>query len=246
MSATDKTIVFISGANQGIGAAAAVRLAKEHNYHVIIGSRNLENGQKVAKQIKSEGFSADVVQLDLSSDESIAAATAYLEKTYTHLDVLVNNAGVLLDHKGLPIRDLYNVTFTTNVTGPAVLTNSLLPLLRRSTQRPRVIFVTSRMGSLAESLDSTRPWYSTDYTAYDASKAAVNILTANYSRILADMEARVNSVCPGLVKTNLTGYIAYGHSPEIGAQRILEMATLTGKDSDVTGTFSDKDGSIPW
>ncbi|TVY47497.1 Carbonyl reductase [NADPH] [Lachnellula occidentalis] len=250
MAVTDKTIVLISGANQGIGAAVATALAKEHKYHVIIGSRNIENGQKVASQLKSEGFSADSVQLDLHSDDSIAAAAAYLTKTYGHLDVLINNAAILLDGsdkaKDMSVRELFDVTLSTNVTGTACLTESLLPLLRQSAQRPRLVFVSSSMGSLAHSLNPAVPWYATDYKAYDASKAGVNILTANYSRILADKEARVNSVCPGLVATNLTGYTAYGHSPEIGARRIVELATVTGKDSDVTGTFSDKDGSVPW
>lgn len=246
MSSTDKTIVLITGANQGIGAAAATRLAKEHNYHVIIGSRNLENGLKLASQLKSEGFSADSVQLDLTSDDSIAAATTYITNTYGHLDVLVNSAGILYDLKGMSTRELFDTTFSTNVTGAACLTESLVPLLRQSTQRPRVIFVSSVMGSIAKSFDSTTLWYNTDYKAYDASKAAVNILTANYSRILADKETRVNSVCPGFVATSMTGYHAYGTSTGIGAQRIVELATLTGKDSDVTGTFSDKDKSIPW
>ncbi|TVY58919.1 Carbonyl reductase [NADPH] 1 [Lachnellula cervina] len=248
MAITDKTIVLITGANQGIGATTASRLAKEHNYHVIIGSRNLANGQKIANQLKSEGFSADAIQLDLQSDDSIAAATTYLTHTYGHLDVLVNNAGILIDgkDKDLPVRKLFDLTLSTNVTGTACLTEALLPLLRKSTQRPRLIFVSSSMGSLAKSLDPSVPWYEPDYKAYDASKAGVNILTANYARILADKKARVNSVCPGLVATNLTGYTAYGHSTEIGAQRIVELATVTGKDSDVTGTFSDKDGPVPW
>lgn len=249
MTVTDKTIAFISGANQGIGLAAATRLAKEHNYHVIIGSRNIENGHKAANQLKSEGFSADSVQLDIQSDESIAAATAYLNKTYGHLDVLVNNAGVLLDGESggnMPTRQLYDITFSINVAGTACLTEALLPLLRKSAQRPRLIFVSSRMGSLAESLNANTAYYNSDYQAYDASKAAVNILALNYSRKLADKQARVNAVCPGLVATNLTNYISYGHTPEVGAQRIVELATLTGANSDVTGTWSDKDGSIPW
>ncbi|TVY25657.1 Short-chain dehydrogenase/reductase [Lachnellula hyalina] len=246
MAVTDKTIVLITGANQGIGAAVATRLAKEHNYHVIIGSRALENGQKLADDLKSQGFSAESIQLDITSDSSIAATTTYLTSTYGHLDVLINNAGILLDGTNLPLRKLFDTTLSTNVTGSACLTESLLPLLRNSAQRPRLIFVSSAMGSLAHSLNPSVPWYNGEYKAYDASKAGVNILTANYARILADKEARVNSVCPGLVKTNLTGYVAYGHSPEIGAQRIVELATLTGKDSDVTGTFSDKDGPVPW
>jgi NAD(P)-dependent dehydrogenase (short-subunit alcohol dehydrogenase family) len=99
---------------------------------------------------------------------------------------------------------------------------------------------------LVESLDSSRPWYKRDYQAYAASKAAVNTLTANYAKILSEKKARVNAVCPGLVATNMTGYVSYGQSTEVGAQRIVELATVTGKDSDVTGTFSDKDGVVPW
>ncbi|KAH6684083.1 putative short chain dehydrogenase family protein [Halenospora varia] len=244
---TTKTIALITGANQGIGNATATRLAKEHSYHVIIGSRSLSAGQTLVSTLKSQGLSADAVQLDLQSDDSIAAATKYLTETYGHLDVLVNNAGVLLDVRGeMNMREMFETTFSTNVTGTAVLTKSLLPLLRASTQRPRVIFVSSRMGSLSESLNKDTAWYAADYQAYDASKAAVNILTANYARILADKEARVNAVCPGLVATNLTGYVSYGTSPEMGATRIVELATVTGNESDITGTFSDRDGVVPW
>ncbi|KAH8683387.1 hypothetical protein BGZ60DRAFT_368927 [Tricladium varicosporioides] len=246
-STTTKTIALITGANQGIGHAVATILVKEHSYHVIIASRSLPAGETVASSLKSQGLSADAIQLDLQSDDSIAAATQYLTETYGHLDVLINNAGVLLDvHKEMKMREMFEVTFNTNVTGTAVLTKSLLPLLRASTQRPRIIFVSSRMGSLSESLNKDTAWYAADYQAYDASKAAVNILTANYARILADKEARVNAVCPGLVATNLTGYLSYGTSPEVGATRIVELATVSGKESDVTGTFSDRQGVVPW
>lgn len=246
MAVVDKTIAFISGANQGIGLATATILAREHNYHVIIGSRVIENGRKAADQLKSEGLSADTVQLDLQSDDSIAAATAYLTETYDHIDVLINNASVLLDRANLPIRELYDTTFSTNVAGTACLTESLLPLLRKSAERPRLVFVSTCMGSLAVSLDPSTPWYHSDYRAYDASKAAVNMLMINYSRILADKQARVNAVCPGLVATNLTGYIKFGTTPEVGARRVVGLATVTGENSDVTGTFSNRDGNLPW
>jgi NAD(P)-dependent dehydrogenase (short-subunit alcohol dehydrogenase family) len=249
MSTADKTIAFISGANQGIGLATAMRLAKEHNYHVIIGSRNIENGRKVVSQLESEGFSADTIQLDVQSDDSITAAAAYLAEKYGHLDILINNAGVLLDDDAggnMPTRKLYEVTLSINVAGTACLTEAMLPLLRKSAQRPRVIFVSSRMGSLTESLNPNTMFYNRDYRAYDASKAAVNMLTVEYSRMLADKEAYVNAVCPGLVATNLTQNSPYGQPPSVGAQRIVELATLTGVDSDVTGTYSDRDGSIAW
>jgi NAD(P)-dependent dehydrogenase (short-subunit alcohol dehydrogenase family) len=84
MAILDKTIAFISGANQGIGLATATRLAQEHNYHVIIGSRNIENGRTIVDELKAKGLSADTVQLDVLSDDSITTATTYLTKTYGH------------------------------------------------------------------------------------------------------------------------------------------------------------------
>lgn len=78
---SETTITLISGGNAGIGLTTAQRLAKEHNHHVIIGSRNAEAGAKVAAEIQAEGFAASSVQLDVTSDESIAAAAKFVEKT---------------------------------------------------------------------------------------------------------------------------------------------------------------------
>jgi NAD(P)-dependent dehydrogenase (short-subunit alcohol dehydrogenase family) len=258
MSTANKTVVLITGANQGIGLATATALAKDHGYHVIIGSRSLPAGQKVASDLKTQGFSADAVQLDLQSDGSIAAAAAYITDKYGHLDVLINNAGVLLDatfDRSLPLRELYQKTFSVNVFGTAALTEALLPLLRKSEQIARVVFLSSRMGSLAESLDPTKLWYHGNYIAYDASKAAVNLLAIEYSRVLNTVEkekggkgAYVNVVCPGLIKTNLTGYIEYGDTTENGAIRAVELATLTGSgpETKTTGTFSARGEVVAW
>jgi NAD(P)-dependent dehydrogenase (short-subunit alcohol dehydrogenase family) len=244
MVATKKTIALISGANTGIGLAVATQLAKDHGYHVIIGSRNAAAGEKAAADLVADGFAASSVQLELSSDESISAAVSQIEREFGVLDVLINNAGVLLDRQeGLAIRDLFNQTFNTNVLGAVCLTEACLPLLRKS-EVPRLIFVSSRMGSIAVSTDKSTPFYSTDYKVYDASKAAVNMLAVNYARILEENGAMVNAVCPGLVKTKLTGFTDYGTPVELGAQRIVELAT-TAKGGP-TATFSDRDGSIPW
>jgi len=165
--------------------------------------------------------------------------------------VLVNNAGILLDGKarategqeGLSTRELFNQTFSTNLVGAACLTEACLPLLRTA-ELPRLIFVSSRMGSLSEATNKSTPFYSTDYKAYDSSKAALNMLALNYARILDGDGGMVNAVCPGLVKTKLTNHHPYGISTEMGARRIVELATaLKGGP---TATFSDQDGSIPW
>jgi len=77
-----KTVAFISGANTGIGHAVATSLAKDHGYHVIIGSREVSAGEKVAAALVGDGYSASFVQLDVSSDESIAAAASWIERDF--------------------------------------------------------------------------------------------------------------------------------------------------------------------
>lgn len=118
-----------------------------------------------------------------------------------------------------------------------------MPLLRKS-DLPRLVFVSSRMGSLSEATNKSTSFYSMDYKAYDSSKAALNMLALNYARILDDDGAMVNVVCPGLVKTKLTNDTPWGSSTELGAKRIVDLATASKGDQ--TATFSDREGSVPW
>ncbi|KAJ9659323.1 hypothetical protein H2198_003199 [Neophaeococcomyces mojaviensis] len=246
-----KTVALITGANSGIGLAVATQLAKEHGYHVIVGSRTAAAGEEVASALVADGYSASSVQLDVTSDESIAAAVGRVEREFGVLDVLINNAGVLLDYvpgvletyKDLTTRELFNQTFSTNVIGVACLTEACLPLLRKS-ELPRLIFVSSRMGSVSESTNKSTIYYNIDYKAYDSSKAALNMLGLNYARILEDTDAMVNIVCPGLVRTKATNFHPMGSSTEVGAQRIVELATAAK--GGPTATYSDRHGSIPW
>jgi NAD(P)-dependent dehydrogenase (short-subunit alcohol dehydrogenase family) len=241
----ETTIALISGANQGIGLATATRLAKENGYYVIVGSRNAEAGVRVASSLQESGYKASSVQLDLASEDSLRAAVKKIDETFGRLDVLVNNAAILIDGfiPGQSTRDLFTQTFGTNVIGTACLTEAILPLLRKS-GLPRIVFVSSRMGSLAEATNREMPFFHWDFKAYDASKAAVNMLALNYARLLEDAGGLVNVACPGLVSTGLNNHNPEGAPPEVGAQRIVELATL-GKGGP-TGTFSDKDGIIPW
>ena len=257
-STTQARVAFISGANQGIGRAVAVRLAKEYGFAVIIGSRNLSAGQAVADELRAAGHTATAVQLDVTSDESIAAAVAAVETGYGRLDVLINNAGICLDKgaavfKGeqseLPTRELFERTFNTNVFGVACLTEALLSLLKRqptteaSPAPPRVIFVSTRMGAFSYATDRTTTSWALDYKAYESSKAALNMLAVHYARILEEMGGCANAVCPGLVSTNLIGFHAAGAPVEVGTQRIVELATM---EKPPNGTFSEKDGPVGW
>ncbi|CAG7564377.1 unnamed protein product [Fusarium equiseti] len=240
------SLALVTGSTQGIGLAVAQALAAKHNYHVLLGVRNTQAGEKIASDLRNNGYKADVVELDLTSADSITKAAEYIKQNYGYLDVLINNAAVLLDfQKDLTTWELYQKTFTTNVIGTGTLTQSLLPLLRLAKAGPpRIVFVTSVMGSLTKTTDKTTIYYNIDYKVYDASKAAVNMLMFNFARELDDVGGKVNSVCPGLVKTGLSGFHEYGTSTEVGAERIVEVATNMDKDGP-TRTISDRNGEIP-
>ncbi|KAG6362338.1 hypothetical protein INS49_010568 [Diaporthe citri] len=239
-------VALITGGNAGIGEAVVRLLAKTPNFHVIIGSRRLESGNELANSLKEQGYSVSAIQLDIASDDSIDKAIEEIANNHGKLDVLVNNAGVLLDtHQDafVSTRDLFSQTFNTNVFGTAALTEAALPLLQKG-NHPRVVFVSSTMGSLAVSGDPTTFFYNVDYKAYDASKAAVNMLAVNYARILKPYGGVSNAICPGLVKTKMTGFIDAGTPVEVGAERIVQLATAAP--GGPSGTFSNKDGPIPW
>ncbi|KAF5667133.1 short chain dehydrogenase family [Fusarium heterosporum] len=241
-----RTLALVTGSNAGIGLAVAKELATRHNYHVLLGVRNLKAGEEVASGLRNDGHHASVVELDLTSGDSIEKAIAHIEEKYGYLDVLINNAGVMRDgHKDLTTWKRFEETFTTNVIGTGCLTEGLLPLLRKAKAGPpRIIFVTSIMGSLTKATDTSTMYYNIDYKAYDASKAAVNMLMLNFGRDMDEVGGKVNSVCPGLVKTALTNFHDYGTTPEVGAERIVELATNANADGP-TKTISDRNGEIP-
>ncbi|KAL1880052.1 hypothetical protein Daus18300_001415 [Diaporthe australafricana] len=237
-------VALVTGANTGIGEAVARQLAEQPNHHIIIAARNPEAGSKVVADLISAGHSSSTVQLDITSDDSIAKAVQHIQDTHGKLDILVNNAGGAVDsNAGLTTREIFTLDFDLNVTGTAVLTDSLLPLLRKSAA-PRVVFVGSRLGSVHLSTDKSFPYYNEESKGYGSSKAAVNRLVTHYARILADAGGLVNSVCPGFVQTRLTRYADGGKTPEQGAKRIVEMALL-GEDGP-TATFSSDEGPLPW
>ncbi|KAI1391667.1 short-chain dehydrogenase [Hypoxylon trugodes] len=240
-------IALITGANTGVGEAVARSLALKHEYHVIIGSRNLAAGTAVTSSLQERGLRASAIHLDLADEASIQAAARTIETDFGRFDVLVNSAAVFLEldprNAGLTLRQRFEQTFVPNLFGQADITEAVLPLLRKASV-PRIVFVSSRLGSLANALDPKAAFYENDFRPYNCSKASLNVLAINYARMLDNVGGLVNVVCPGLVKTRLSNYAEAGHSPEVGAERIVQMATL-GKEGP-TRTFSDRSGLILW
>ena len=243
----ETTIVLITGANQGIGYYTAKQLASEQsNYHIIMGGRNRETIQKAAAELHSQGLSVEPLLIDVNSDESIANAAKEVDEKYGRLDVLINNAGITqrnINPEGKSRRMIMQAVYDTNVFGAYETTEAFAPLLSKSTKTPRIIFISSSVGSLQMRTDPATPTRKIPFAEYPSSKAALNMLCLHYAVKYEKEGWKVNSCCPGHCKTNLNSFTA-GQPPEIGAKNACRLATL-GKDGE-TGTFSDNSGPLPW
>jgi NAD(P)-dependent dehydrogenase (short-subunit alcohol dehydrogenase family) len=254
----DTTLVLITGATSGIGFATAEALASEpHKYHVLVGARNAEKGVEKVAELQKKGLLVEPITIDVNSDSSIEAAAAEVASKYGHLDVLINNAGICHERtpNGAPMtRAMFQDTFNTNVFGAGIMTEAFIPLLKKSTKVPRIIFVTSSLGSLGRKAEGTHPSSKREFPIYRASKAAMNMLCLHYDMLFKEVGWKVNTCDPGRVLTNLAGGIpehikqaalASGAvMPEVGAINSIRLATLD-KDGE-SGAFSCREGPLPW
>ena len=233
---TPTTTTLITGGNKGLGHETARRL-KEQGHRVVIGARDATRGRQAAEEL-----GVDWVELDVTSDASVAAAAADVEERFGGLDVLVNNAGVA--GPGTAIEDVDGPTIAavldTNTVSAVRTTHAFLPLLRRSAN-PVVVNVSSGLGSFAVRADASRIEHSVPSLAYSASKAALNMVTAVYAQFLPEL--RVNVVDPGYTATDLNGHSGPQTVTE-GTDAVVAMATID-KDGP-TGTYTDRDGSVAW
>ncbi len=228
---------LITGANKGIGFAIAQGLGAM-GFTVAVGARDATRREEAVDRLLDSGADAFGVALDVTSDESVSAAAAFIEQKAGRLDVLVNNAGISgrgpQDPTALDL-DILQTVLDTNVFGALRVTNAVLPLLRRA-DAPRIVNMSSNMGSLTL---QTGPVL----TAYASSKTMLNGITTQYARAFADTPIIVNSACPGYVATDFTGF-AGSRTPEEGAAIALRLATLP--DDGPRGGFFDDAGTVPW
>ena len=226
-------IALVTGANKGIGLEVVRQLAAR-GWRVFLTGRSLASVRKAAAPL---GPSVTAVPLDVTSRISVDAAFSVVSQTVTHLDVLVNNAGIL-DDDDASIFDLdpqrLRRMFETNTIGALIVTQAFLPLLRKS-QSGRIINVSSGAGQLT-GMGTWAP-------AYSISKTALNGVTGQFAAALADSKIAVNSVCPGWVKTDMGGREA-PRSVEEGADTIVWLATEAPQT--MTGLFLRDRKPIPW
>ncbi|GLZ79578.1 short-chain dehydrogenase [Actinorhabdospora filicis] len=229
---------LVTGANKGLGRETARRLAGL-GWTVFLTARDAERGREAAA-----GIDGDVtfVELDAASAESVSRAAEVVGARTGRLDVLVNNAGVgaPADRPEETVAEDLRGVFEVNVLGPIRVTNAFLPLLRASAD-PRVIMVSSGMGSIAVWNDPRWKGMVPPMLGYPASKAALNMVTAQYAAALPGF--RVNAVDPGFTATDLNGHTGVQTLAE-GTDAVLALATAPP--SGATGGFFDRNGEVPW
>jgi NAD(P)-dependent dehydrogenase (short-subunit alcohol dehydrogenase family) len=235
-------VALITGANKGIGYQTALALGRT-GMTVLLGARDERRGATAAAELTALDIDARPVRLDVTDVESVKAAAAWITDTFGALDVLVNNAGILVDHE-VPVVDVtaetMRRTFETNVFGVVAVTNAMIPLLRAA-PAARVVNLSSSLGSLT--VNSTQYERLADYQllAYGSSKSAVNSITLFYANALRADGIRVNVAEPGFVATDLNDHRGAG-TPEQGARIVVRLATV----DDVTGAFRGESGDIAW
>ncbi|MGI5216710.1 SDR family NAD(P)-dependent oxidoreductase [Nocardia sp. CA-290969] len=235
------TTVLVTGANKGLGREAARRFATM-GWRVFLAARDVTLGTTAVRELAETGLRAEFVPMDITSDESVRAAYDFVAARTPHLDVLVNNAGVgapPTPPAETPPADLAGV-FETNVFGTVRVTNAFLPLLRGG-ENPRIVMVSSGMGSIATTSDPALAALAPPTLGYPASKAALNMITSQYARALPDL--RINAVDPGYTATDLTDHSGFQTVTE-GTDAIVELADIPS--TGPTGGFFDRNGRIPW
>ncbi len=238
-------IALITGANKGIGFETARQLGQK-GMTVLVGARDPAKGAEAVAELRKEGLDARPLTIDVSRSESIRKAAAEVAKEFDHLDVLINNAGIMIDDDDAKVSEqtlqTWRETFDTNFFGLIETTQAFLPLLRKS-EAGRIVNLSSILGSITLHAQPGSPVYDNKVPAYNVSKSAVNAYTVQLAYELKDTQIKVNAAHPGWVKTELGGEGARLEVSE-GATTSVQLATI-GADGP-NGAYKHNGEQIPW
>jgi NAD(P)-dependent dehydrogenase (short-subunit alcohol dehydrogenase family) len=235
----DRLVAVVTGAYRGLGLETCRQLGAA-GYTVVLTARREEEGRRAAEELQGEGLDVRFHPLDVTEEASVEGLVSFVRDAFGRLDVLVNNAGIYPEPSptsgdssvfsaGL---DTVRRGFETNTLGSLRLCQKLIPLMQG---KGRVVNVSSGMGQLSE-MNGCCP-------GYRLSKTALNAVTRIFADELKDTGVKINSVCPGWVRTDMGGERA-PLSVEEGAKGIVWAATLP--DDGPSGGFFRHGERIDW
>ena len=242
--------VLITGANRSIGLELVKEFSKKGLF-VYLGTRDLEKGQAVVKELNKSGFeNIKAIQIDVTKPDTILTAKNIVESEKGKLDILINNAGISGEFPqsalDTSIKDIQDV-FDTNFFGVISVTQVFLELLKKS-ETPRISNITSGLGSLTLHSDPTWKYYNFKAASYVTSKAALNAYTIALAYELRDLPFKVNAIDPGYTATDFNHHSGPG-SVESAAAFIIKH-TFTDENAPTGQFFSndieDATGISPW
>ena len=200
MPAFDGQIALVTGGNRGLGLELCRHLAS-NGATVLLGARDVAKGEAAAEALDGN---VRCIPLDLAEPASILQAVRHISEDPGRLDILVNNAAILSDLNQQPT-DVTDATlrenFEINLFGPWQLTRDLAPLLKDS--KGRVLNMATQVARLSQLADPESPLKDDICPAYQSSKIALNAMTVLFAKEFRDSGARLNSVCPGWVLTDM-------------------------------------------
>jgi len=233
----EQKVALVTGGNRGIGLEISRQLGKL-GIRVILGSRDDAKGISAVAELIADRLPVEARELDVASDESIRECVNWIRRDVGRLDILINNAGIMVEEGEADAEEEIQIirdTMQTNVYGPLLLSRLSIPIMK-SRRFGRIVNLSSSMGSLAE--------MGAGYTAYRLSKAGINVVTRVLAAETQGMGILVNSVDPGWVKTSMGGSGA-SRTVQKGAETPVWLATMPD-DSGPTGGFFRDRKSIPW
>jgi NAD(P)-dependent dehydrogenase (short-subunit alcohol dehydrogenase family) len=217
-------VALVTGSNRGIGFEIAKQLALK-KIQVVLTSRNPTNGEAALRKLTRDGIKKVVfMQLDVSNQVSVDGLFNEVEKTFGRLDILVNNAAILIDRDDVVASnadlEIIKATLETNLIGAWRMCKAFIPLMKKNGYG-RIVNVSSGAGQFEYMATSGGYW-----PAYSVSKTSLNALTVMLASELRGTNILVNAVCPGWVRTDMGGSNA-PRSVEEGAVTPVWLATLS-------------------
>lgn len=189
--------VLVTGASRGIGFELVKQYAAAHVDNIVIAAVRHPNGKssEAVQALVEQNNNVHVVQLDVDNEQQIKDSASEVSKLTDSLDIVINNAAIVGESDPLKTtRQEFTTVFTTNVLGALTVTQTYLPLLRKSAVGAKVINVSSKIGS-----NHTASILGQPYTCYGVTKAALNYLNTVFTHAVPDV--MFLAITPGWVAT---------------------------------------------